>query len=52
MKRSYSSPEFEYVELSITKDVLNVSDPMETTPIGEGGGQGSASSDPFGEILP
>ncbi len=50
MKKKYSSPELDKIELHITADVLAISDPMETTPQGGGSGQGSASSDPFGDL--
>lgn len=52
MKKTYYAPELEFIELKIATDVLSVSDPMETTPIGGGSGQGSASSDPFGDVMP
>nr|WP_316621751.1 hypothetical protein [uncultured Ruminococcus sp.] len=45
MKREYSSPDFEFVKLTITKDVLTISDPESSIP--EGGGGASAVDDPF-----
>lgn len=52
MKKNYSSPELELIDLYVASDVLAVSDPMETTPTGGGSGQGDASSDPFGDLIP
>ena len=44
MKRIYSSPELEIIELNILQDVLGPSDPEPTTPT-QGG---VADPDPFG----
>lgn len=50
MKKNYSSPELELIDLYVTTDVLAISDPMETTPTGGGSGQSNPSSDPFGDL--
>ena len=50
MKKLYSSPELELIDLHIVDDVLVNSDPMQSTPQGGGNGQGDASSDPFGDL--
>ncbi|WP_316607284.1 hypothetical protein [uncultured Ruminococcus sp.] len=52
MKKNYSSPELELINLAISKDVLAVSDPMETTPVGEGVNPANPGSDPFGDLIP
>ena len=50
MKKVYSSPELELIDLHIAFDVLAISDPMETTPQGGGSGQNDPAVDPFGDM--
>ena len=46
MKKIYSKPELDIVELHITADILSISDPESSIPEGGGG----ADPDPFGEL--
>lgn len=49
-KKEYASPELELVKLTISSDVLAISDPMSAVSEGSGGGLGPGD-DPWGEQL-
>ena len=49
MKRQYSSPELEWLRISLSADILAISDPDSGVTTGGGAGQENPDIDPFGD---
>ena len=49
MKRQYSSPELEWLRVSLSADILAISDPDAGVTTGTGTGQNNPGEDPFGD---